>query len=123
DTPQPTQTPAPTQTSAATQTPAPTLLPAPTISSAPTTANCGSVLTVNGTNFGSPPTSNGADVQLLGGPASSGTPRILSLVGPGSPTQLTAVLPTSSLPTGNYSLVVTTNSGASNSEPLSVTGC
>ncbi|MBV9323362.1 MAG: hypothetical protein JO352_06200 [Chloroflexi bacterium] len=119
----------PCGSSAATETPVPagptdtrtpTPLPAPSISGATASGTCGSVLVVNGANFGSQANPVGAAVQLLGGPPGSGTPRILQTVGNVANNQITAVLPSSGLPTGNnYSLVVTTNSGTSNAVPFS----
>jgi hypothetical protein len=109
-----------------TSTPTPTVVPQPHINSVNPNTNvtCGTTLTIAGTSFGTPPSSIGAAVQLLGGPTSAGTPRILQTIGQGTNTQLTASMPSSGLPSGNYTLVVTTDGGASNAVPLdNVTGC
>jgi hypothetical protein len=120
----PTLTPVPTNTPGATSTPTATVVPAPVITRATTSATCGGVVTIVGSGFGSPPSSLGTNVQLLGGPTNAGTPRILTLIG-GSNTQLTATLPTNSLPAGtNYFLIVSNNGGASETVPFQVvTGC
>jgi len=120
----PTETPIPTSTPGTlTATPTGTPVPIPSISTASTTGTCGSVITVTGNNFGSPPSSFGTSIQLLGGPPASGTPILLSLIG-GSNTQVTATLPSSGLVAGsNFNLVVVNNGGASNTVPFRVTEC
>jgi hypothetical protein len=120
----PTQTPIATNTpSTLTATPTQTAVPSPTLNSASSTGTCGSVITVNGSNFGSPPSSFGTSVQLLGGPQGSGTPLLLSLIG-GSNTQVTATLPSSGLVAGNsYKLVVVNSGGTSNTSDFTVTAC
>jgi hypothetical protein len=120
----PTITPIPSNTpSTLTATPTGTPVPIPSITAASATGTCGSVITVNGTNFGSPPSNFGTSVQLLGGPPGSGTPVLLSLIG-GSNTQMTATLPSSGLVAGNnFNLVVVNNGGASNTVPFTVTAC
>jgi hypothetical protein len=120
----PTETPVPTSTPG-TLTPTPTETPvtAPVITNSTATGTCGSVVTITGNNFGTPPSSFGTTVQLLGGPSGSGTPLILSLVG-GSNTSLTAQIPNQSLPAGDtYSLIVTNNGGSSAARPFSMTAC
>jgi hypothetical protein len=98
-------------------------VPIPSISTASTTGTCGSVITVTGNNFGTPPSTFGTSIQLLGGPPGSGTPILLSLIG-GSNTQVTATLPSSGLVAGsNFNLVVVNNGGASNTVPFAVTAC
>jgi len=121
-TPTPTITPVPTNTpGTATPTPTQTPVPAPAISTATQSGTCGSVITVVGANFGTPPSSFGTSVQLLGGPANAGTPKLLNLVG-GSNTQLTATLPSNGLVAGSgYFLVVTNNGGTSNTASFTVT--
>ena len=109
-----------------TATPTPTTVPAPTVSSVTPTQNvgCGTTLTIAGTNFGNPPSSVGAAVQLLGGPPAANTPKILQTIGSGTNRQLLASLPSSGLPAATYSLVVTTDGGASTTVPLTLTtGC
>jgi hypothetical protein len=103
-------------------TPQPTNTPGtPTISTATQSGTCGSVVTVVGNNFGTPPSTFGTNVQLLGGPPGAGTPKLLTLVG-GSNTQITATLPSNGLTAGTgYSLVVTNNGGTSNSAQFTVT--
>ena len=118
----PTATGQPTNTPGPTSTPTPTVVPAPTITTATSSGTCGSVVSVVGTNFGSPPSTVGTNVQLLGGPSGSGTPKLLNLIG-GSNTQLTATLPSNGLVAGGgYALVVSNNGGASNTVPFTVSG-
>jgi hypothetical protein len=120
-TPTPTATAEATSTPGATSTPTATPVPAPTISNAPSSGACSSVLTINGTNFGSPPSSVGTTVELLGGPTNAGTPKLLSLIS-GSNTVLTVELPSSGLVAGsNYSLQVVNNGGGSNLWPFTIT--
>jgi hypothetical protein len=119
-TPTPTNTVPPTNTPGATATPTPTIVPVPSITTATGSGTCGSVVTIVGRNFGAPPSTFGTNVQLLGGPAGAGTPKLLNLLG-GSDTQLTATMPSTGLTQGtNYSLIVTNNGGASNTWPFSV---
>jgi hypothetical protein len=101
-------------------------VPAPTIDAARTTSSgtCGSALTVSGNNFGTPPSSFGTTITLLGGPSgTTGTPKALNIVG-GNNTQMTVSMPAS--PAGlllgsGYTLVVSNNGGASNAVPFTVT--
>jgi hypothetical protein len=120
----PTATPIPTDTPGTlTPTPTETAVPTPSIVNTTSTGTCGSVVTITGNNFGSPPSSFGTTVQLLGGPSGSGTPLILTVIG-GSNTSLTAQLPNSALPAGdNYSLIVTNNGGTSAARAFTVTEC
>ncbi|HEX8969910.1 MAG TPA: hypothetical protein VF937_18650, partial [Chloroflexota bacterium] len=107
-------------TSGPTATPTNTVVPVPSITTATQSGTCGSVVTVVGNNFGSPPSLVGTNVQLLGGPSGAGTPKLLNLIG-GSNTQLTATLPTSNLEAGSgYSLIVSNNGGASNTAAFTV---
>lgn len=123
----PTNTPVPTNTSGPTAIPTNTVVPVPSITTATDSGTCGSVVTIVGTNFGSPPSSVGTNVQLLGGPSgTTGTPKLLNLIG-GSNTQLTATIPGASggsagLPAGSgYQLIVSNNGGASNTAPFRIT--
>jgi hypothetical protein len=120
----PTVTPVPTSTPGTlTATPTGTPVPVPSINNATNAGTCGSVIQITGTNFGSPPSSFGTSVQLLGGPQGSGTPLLLSLIG-GSNTQLTATLPSSGLVAGpGFKLVVVNNGGTSNTSDFTVTAC
>jgi hypothetical protein len=120
----PTETPIATNTPGTiTATPTGTPVPIPTINAATGSGTCGSVIQVTGTNFGSPPSTFGTSVQLLGGPPGSGTPLLLSLIG-GSNTALTATLPSSGLVAGSgFKLVVVNNGGASNTTDFAVTAC
>ena len=122
-TPTPTNTPQATNTpGTATPTPTQTAVPAPSISTSTQSGTCGSVVTIVGNNFGTPPSSFGTNVQLLGGPPNSGTPKLLNLIG-GSNTQLTATMPSSGLTAGpGYFLVVANNGGSSNTAPFTVSG-
>jgi hypothetical protein len=118
----PTQTPEATSTPGATSTPTSTVVPVPSISTATQNGTCGSVITIVGSNFGSPPSNVGTNVQLLAGPSNAGTPKLLNLIG-GSNTQLTATLPSSGMVAGGgYALVVSNNGGASNTVSFTVTG-
>jgi len=117
----PTATPIPTNTPGATATPSATVVPIPSITTATDNGTCGSVITIVGNNFGTPPSSVGTSVQLLGGPANAGTPKLLNLIG-GSNTQLTATLPSNGLVAGaGYTLIVSNNGGASNTKAFTVT--
>jgi len=116
----PTNTPLPTSTTGPTATPTNTVVPVPSLTTASSSGTCGSVVTVVGSNFGSPPSAVGTNVQLLGGPANAGTPKLLNLIG-GSNTQVTATLPSSGLVAGSYSLIISNNGGASNTAPFTVT--
>jgi hypothetical protein len=79
------------------------------------------VVTVIGTNFGSPPSNVGTNVQLLGGPPNAGTPKLLNLIG-GSDRLLTATLPSNGMVAGaGYQLIVTNNGGTSGTLPFTVT--
>jgi hypothetical protein len=122
-TPTPTITPQPTNTpGTSTPTPTETAVPQPTISTATQSGTCGSVVTIVGTNFGTPPSNFGTNAQLIGGPPNAGTPKLLNLIG-GNNTQLTTTLPSSGLTAGaGYFLVVNNNGGASNTAPFTVTG-
>jgi hypothetical protein len=117
----PTNTPQATSTpGTATPTPTQTPVPAPSISTATQSGTCGSVVTIVGNNFGTPPSSFGTNVQLLGGPPTAATPKLLNLIG-GSNTQITATLPFGLAAGGGYQLVVANNGGASNTAPFTVT--
>jgi hypothetical protein len=121
-TPTPTNTAAPTSTAGPTNTPTPTVVPVPTITTATSSGTCGSVITVVGSNFGTPPSSVSTNVQLLGGPPNAGTPKLLTIIG-GSNTQIIATLPSNGLVAGGgYQLIVANNGGASNTAPFTVTG-
>ena len=120
-TPTPTVTPIPTNTpGTATATPSSTPVPIPSITTASTSGTCGTVVTVVGTNFGTPPSNFGTNIQLLGGPPTAGTPKVLTLIG-GSDRQLTATLPSNGLVAGSYQLIVSNNGGVSNVAPFSIT--
>jgi hypothetical protein len=124
-TPTPTNTPIPTNTpGTATATPTATAVPAPVITTATQSGSCGSVVTIVGNNFGTPPSTFGTSVQLLGGPPGAGTPKLLNLIG-GSNTQLTTTLPANGVTAGNtYFLIAVNNGGTSNQAPFTVTsGC
>ncbi|MGI9146855.1 MAG: hypothetical protein ACR2IK_09950 [Chloroflexota bacterium] len=118
----PTLTPQATNTPGPTSTPTSTVVPMPSVANATQNGTCGSVITVVGSNFGSPPSNVGTNVQLLAGPSNAGTPKLLNLIG-GSNTQLTATLPSNGLVSGGgYALIVSNNGGASNTVPFTVTG-
>ncbi|MDQ6669732.1 MAG: hypothetical protein M3069_03090, partial [Chloroflexota bacterium] len=123
----PTLTPQATNTAGPTSTPTSTVVPVPSITTATQNGTCGSVITIVGSNFGSPPSNVGTSVQLLAGPSgaganSAGTPKLLNLIG-GSNTQLTATLPSTGLLSGGgYFLVVSNNGGASNTVSFTING-
>jgi hypothetical protein len=120
----PTNTPVATSTpGTATPTPTSTPVTAPNITTATSSGTCGSVVTVVGNNFGSPPSSLGTNIQLIGGPPGASTPILLSLIG-GSNTSVTATLPTTGLTAGSgYFLTVVNSGGASNTSPFTVNPC
>ena len=88
-----------TQTASHTATPTPGV---PTISGSPGAAQCGGLVTINGSNFGTPPASAGTQVNLIG-PGTEGT-HALTIVA-GSNTSLLVQLPSTGLHTNGYSLV------------------
>jgi hypothetical protein len=112
----PTPTGEPTNTPGPTATPSPTPEPIPIVDTATQSGTCGSVVTIIGRNFGSPPSSLGTNVQLIAGPPNSGTPKLLTLLG-GSNGQLTATLPSNGLTAGSGYFLVVSNSGGGLSDP------
>jgi hypothetical protein len=119
-TPTPTITPQPTNTpGTATPTPTQTSVPAPTVSGVSNAhaLTCGQVVTITGSNFGTPPSSFGTTVTLANG----GNTFLLSLVGTGSNTSLLVNMP----PAGSSinanlstSIVVSNSGGNSNQFPV-----
>ena len=114
-TPQATATPNPTGTVTPTPTPG-----VPSITGATSSGSCGDLVTINGTNFGSPPSQTGTQVFITG----QGDNKTLTLLG-GSNTTLSATLPTVGVHAGAHNLLVSSNSGVSNSFSFTVTapGC
>jgi hypothetical protein len=105
----PTATPVPSATPNPTSTITPTPTPGvPTISGPPGAANCGGLVTINGSNFGTPPASAGTTVNLAG-PGTEGT-HPLTIVA-GSNTSLLVQLPTSGLQPGVHTLTINNQSG------------
>jgi hypothetical protein len=110
-----------TSTGTATSTPTPGV---PSITSvAPASGTCGDLVSINGTNFGSPPSSAGTQIQLQG---PEGT-KALAVLG-GSNTTLAATLPNAPAglqpdPAGTprHRILVISNSGVSNAFPFTVT--
>jgi hypothetical protein len=117
----PTNTPNPTSTpGTATATPTNTPVAAPTISSlAPTTLSCGSVVTIQGTNFGSPPSSFGTAAFLL----TNGVSFQMTPIGTGSNTQLRVSVPTSGPKNGAGQVQVSNSGGDSGLVAVTVSGC
>ena len=110
----------------ATPTVTPTPLPPPVLNSlSPTNVSCGSTLTLSGTNFGSPPSSENTSALIDSGPAGSNVPRSLSPNGTGSNTSFSVTIPTSNMPAGGYTILVTNTGGNSASKPFTVNapGC
>jgi hypothetical protein len=108
-TPTSTTTPVPSATATATNTITPTPTPgAPTIGSISTnTVACGGLLTINGSNFGSPPSSV-TQVNLIG-PATEGTHALT--ITAGSNTSILVQLPTTGLVAGPHTLTVSNQNG------------
>jgi hypothetical protein len=117
----PTVTPVPTDTpGTATATPSVTPVPIPTITTpAGTTFSCNSVGTIQGTNFGSPPSSFSTVANLF----SNGTTTQLSQVGTGSNTQLRVNVPASGPANGTGQIQVSNSGGDSNLVTVNITGC
>jgi hypothetical protein len=117
----PTNTAVPTNTPGPTSTPTPTVVAAPTISSvAPTSVACGaSVITIIGSNFGTPPSSFGTAAFLL----TSGVSFQLTQIGTGSNTQLRVTMPTSGPKNGPGQIQVSNAGGDSGLIPVTVSGC
>jgi hypothetical protein len=108
-TPTSTTTPVPTVTQTPTNTTTPTPTPgAPSNISAPGSAACGTVFTIAGNNFGTPPSSAGTSV-LLAGPEGTTPLTIVS----GSNTSLLVQMPSTGLQAGPHTLTVQNNSGFS----------
>jgi hypothetical protein len=72
------------------------------------TVTCGALLTINGTNFGSPPSSAGTQVNLIG-PGTEGTHALT--ITAGSNTSLLVQVPTTGIQPGPHTLTVTNNQG------------
>jgi hypothetical protein len=121
-TPTPTITPVPTNTpGTATATPTSTPLPVPVISNiAPNSGPCGSLVTIFGHGFGSPPSSFSTQA-LISGP-SDGT-HSMSVNG-GSDTSFSAQVPSTGLTGGGtvHQVQVVSNGGVSNTVTFTVTG-
>jgi hypothetical protein len=107
-TPMPTTTPVPTNTPGATATPTPTVIAAPTITEVtPSTGlGCNSIVTIRGSNFGSPPSTFGTTVFLINGSRTT----ILQQIGTGSNTQVRVQMPSSSVIVGVASFLQASNS-------------
>jgi hypothetical protein len=117
----PTITPVPTNTPGATATPTPTVVPQPSITNvAPNQGPCGSLITIFGRGFGSPPSTFGTQA-LISGP-SDGT-HSLQING-GSDTSMSAQLPATGLTGGGtvHQIQVVNNGGVSNTLNFTVTG-
>jgi hypothetical protein len=111
----PTITPVPTNTSVATVTPTTTVTPTGTVIAAPTITDvtpgtglgCNSIVTVRGSNFGSPPSTFGTTVFLINGSRTA----TLQQIGTGSNTQIRVQMPSSSVAAGVASFVQASGSG------------
>jgi hypothetical protein len=119
----PTATPQPTNTPGPTATPTPTVVAAPTISDVtPSTGlGCNSIVTIRGTNFGSPPSTFGTTAFLINGSRTA----TLQQIGTGSNTQLRVQIPSSGVTANTPSSVQVSNSGGDSTLfPVSFTsGC
>lgn len=100
---QPTSTPGPTATATA------TVVPAPTVSDVTPNSGltCNELLTIRGTNFGSPPSTFGTSVFLINGSHST----TLQQFGTGSNTQLRVQTPSLSVTAGAPSFIQVSNAG------------
>jgi hypothetical protein len=126
-TPTPTATPIPTNTpGTATATATPTPIPLPTVSSVVPDNNlsCGQVVTINGSNFGSPPSSFATQAWVTSTNSGTGTTRTtpLSQVGTGSDRQIRVTMPAVNsgaiVSTTNNTVFVSNNGGDSNLVPV-----
>jgi hypothetical protein len=122
-TPTATASPVPT----ASQTPTNTTTPTPTpgvpsnLSLSAQTIACGALLTINGNNFGSPPSSAGTQVNLIG-PGTEGTHALT--ITAGSNTSLLVQVPTTGLQPGAHTVTVANNQGfASATITIAPPGC
>jgi hypothetical protein len=108
-TPTPTITPVASNTPGATATATPTVIAAPTITDVtPSTGlGCSSIVSVRGSNFGSPPSTFGTTVYLINGSRNT----TLQQFGTGSSTQIRVQMPSSSVTAGVASFVQVSNSG------------
>ncbi|HYW88623.1 MAG TPA: IPT/TIG domain-containing protein, partial [Chloroflexota bacterium] len=114
-TPTPTITPQATNTPGATATA--TLIAAPTISDViPRSGlSCGAIVTIRGTNFGSPPSNFGTSAILI---TSTNATFNMQLIGTGSNTTLRVPLPSSIANTSGSTIIVSNNGG--DSQPFAV---
>jgi hypothetical protein len=113
-TPQPTNTPGPTATAT------PTVVPQPTISAlVPTSGSCGSLVTIFGHGFGSPPSTFGTQALISGPDGTHPLP-----INGGSDSSISAQLPISGLTGGGtvHQIQVVNNGGVSNAVNFTVTG-
>jgi hypothetical protein len=120
-TPTPTITPQPTNTPGSTATPTPTVVPVPSITRiVPESGPCGSLVTIFGHGFGSPPSTFGTSA-LIASP-SDGTHGMF--VNGGSDTSLSAQIPSTGLTGANtaHTVQVVSNGGVSNTVSFVVTG-
>jgi hypothetical protein len=121
-TPTPTITPVPTNTpGTATPTPTATPLPAPVISSiTPNSGPCGTLATIFGHGFGSPPSSFGTTALISSASDSSHSMPING----GSDTSMSSQVPATGLTGGGtaHQVQVVTNGGVSNTVTFTVTG-
>jgi hypothetical protein len=119
----PTNTSVPSVTPTASVTPTGTVIAAPTITDVtPATGlGCSSIVTLRGSNFGSPPSGSGTGVFLISGSRST----TLQQIGTGSNTQIRVQMPSSAITAGVASSVQASNSsGDSALVPVTFsTGC
>jgi hypothetical protein len=115
----PTLTPIPTNTPGATATPTNTVVPVPVISRVvPESGPCGSLVTIFGHGFGSPPSAFGTSA-IISGPLDSSHP--MSING-GADTSMSAQVPSTGLIPGPHSIQVVSNGGVSNTAAFTLTG-
>jgi hypothetical protein len=113
----PTETPEPTNTPESTATATP--LPGPVISAiAPGNGGCGALVTITGSNFGSPPSVRGTQAFITGGGDST---QAMPTLG-GSDRQLSVTVPTVGLRVGRHQVLVINDGGSSNAVNFDVEG-
>jgi hypothetical protein len=105
----PTNTPVPTNTPGPTSTPTATVVAAPSITDVVPSSGlgCSSIVTVRGSNFGSPPSTFGTAVFFINGTRTT----TLQQIGTGSNTQIRVQMPSSSINASQASFVQVSNSG------------
>jgi hypothetical protein len=115
----PTLTPVPTNTPGNTATPTPTVVPVPSLSRiVPETGPCGSLITLFGNGFGSPPSTFSTTALIASGP--DGT-HGMNING-GSDTSMSAQIPSTGMIAGAHTVQVVSNGGVSSNLTFTLTG-